>query len=437
MGVALNVETERGRCLQFAHKPSSAGSSSPITTSSPGFDLSFAPSTLSSFGDLIASDAGLDERSRNDVFQFSKMLEGRDGLKMGLVAIYVSLVSTQQQTRALTAKVDTLTEKMEAVTAAAAVEAAQWTKSQRNIILAATKTTVWDCKRLDFGNTGLFLDTVGYLKRQKETGANVQKYKFLDTHLDPPSAALKGYGRPAVSTSKTALRTLIGETLNECLTDTLVKLATKLTGDGENVKVIHAIKLIIMRRLARKNPRLVIDPSLKKKRVEPDTGFDEDRNARLDSDSFLDKITAEYKEKTAEFGNDLQAPAWSSFIAECVQEEKERFPQDKITIIPVVSTPATPARPVVPMPRRLSPGPSTPTTHSAGMFMPPPMQRANIFAGQSVMPRIQPAQVGRGLAGILNDSTQNNLGRYGDNYSLRSAHFSSPQYPSSSPGGIS
>ncbi|KAF7299722.1 hypothetical protein HMN09_00978000 [Mycena chlorophos] len=203
---------------------------------------------------------------------------------------------------------------------------------QRTDVNAAAKQLIVDPKRVNYDNDSVTDDVIAHLKQHLA----VNGFKsFFEANAHAKLKALMG-------------RNIIKDNLSNCLTVATTSLVRKMTGSIESISVNNVIRMAIFRRFARDHPELlsIEETTEPTGTTTSTTGRKRGRPAKRvrtsEEQSYWGKFSVFMKEKVEEWGNDYKAPQWAAYIDPIIQQERQRFVNDPIQLLPQV-LPVAPA----------------------------------------------------------------------------------------------
>ncbi|KAF7318315.1 hypothetical protein HMN09_00340300 [Mycena chlorophos] len=302
-------------------------------------DFQFAPtdtqgvSHAAQFVDAVANDKGLTAEQRFDLHAYRTL---DPDLKM----VYLLACIMKQQTdlgkvHAQYKELGGVMEKlMDLVGQSITVS-----DDQRTDVNAAAKQLIVDPKRVNYDNDSVTDDVIAHLKQHLA----VNGFKsFFEANAHAKLKALTGVIRHGVSYAKSTQRNIIKDNLSNCLTVATTSLVRKMTGSIESISVNNVIRMAIFRRFARDHPELlsIEETTEPTGTTTSTTGRKRGRPAKRvrtsEEQSYWGKFSAFMKDKVEEWGNDYKAPQWAAYIDPIIQQERQRFVNDPIQLLPQV-----------------------------------------------------------------------------------------------------
>ncbi|KAF7368098.1 hypothetical protein MSAN_00876000 [Mycena sanguinolenta] len=286
--------------------------------------------------DHLANNYGLDNDYRGELHTFSQLARSLPCVQSKVVLIqHANTLQNQQAIEQLMRMCTTIQNNIDTLLQSVS-NSTKFTLEHKAEITAACKAVFSTGRLTDFDNDSLKPQVILHLKKHKDV--NGFKLFFEDMSQAQSKALLNLTGR-TLSQVKTSFRRMVikslpGENNVGCgikeLTNTL---GSKYLGGTENVKPKHAIWLLIIRSFVRTDPELRMAPA----------DVDSDNDVAL---SRLRPVTASslrpsgidrkklWKRKNKQFGTvDLKAAPWTSYINNCVVEERVLFPNDALALI--------------------------------------------------------------------------------------------------------
>ncbi|KAJ7048324.1 hypothetical protein C8F01DRAFT_1283530 [Mycena amicta] len=216
------------------------------------------------------------------------------------------------------------------------------TSEQKADILSICRLKVYDPKRTNYDNDSLSEEVMAHLKKHKDT--NDFKAFFQPNHQNRIKVLMTAL-RHACTTAKTDLRGQIKTNRNVGLSTAANNATRKMARSVDNITVSHVLRMAVLRRFARENPGLLEDVTTttgnKRSRQDDDIGTASIRRPNTnEADSFWGKFASFLADKSQEWGTDMKSLGWTQHINHAIIEERKRFPNDPIPLLPQIHTAA-------------------------------------------------------------------------------------------------
>ncbi|KAJ7658766.1 hypothetical protein DFH06DRAFT_1407268 [Mycena polygramma] len=220
------------------------------------------------------------------------------------------------------------------------------TKEQAAEVNAICKLIVWEPTRTAFDNDDIIKASLDHLK--KHQAVNGMKVIFDSRGQSRLRVLNRALGRGA-SYAKSAYRTFLNDSIHStkatCLTVTTTAGMKKFTGSSENASTKHAIQMAILRRIGRENKQLLSRRTYKRQRPEDSDDLEPPPREDTDGAQFWVVVTKFFDGAAKDWGVDRRSSGWTEYLDETIKDERRRFPNDDIPLIPHIEGPAARSTP--------------------------------------------------------------------------------------------
>ncbi|KAF7349932.1 hypothetical protein MVEN_01294000 [Mycena venus] len=317
---------------------------------------------LTVFVDLLANNYKLDIELRSDLHSFLDVARSLPPLQLKIALIQQATALSNQQVLLETKAICSTVHEVVSKVYKSLSDNLKITKEQMSEITAACKTHFFTGRRFEFSNDDFKVDVIPYLEQHADTNGLAM---IFEDKTRAHHKLLVGKVGLAASNTKTWLRRTLVNSLPDpkknnrgvSVTTLATYLSNKCLGDSKHVRAKHAIWLIIIRFFIHHNEDLWFIVSTDNAAVDDDelefptsistvpakrahTGAVVAQNSdgkRIEH--FWRQITVLWKARNKLYkSSDLRSQGWSNFISDCVREELQLFPTDRLALI-IIATP--------------------------------------------------------------------------------------------------
>ncbi|KAJ7050161.1 hypothetical protein C8F01DRAFT_1179609 [Mycena amicta] len=329
-----------------------------VSDTSSDYTFSDLPSAAN-FTDGISNEFQLAPEHRNDLHTFRMLADQPGGENLQMVYLLAAVFKCTELGERVSNNYNIVKDVLEQAMAAIGQNLAV-TKGQKADMRIVCHIKVFDPKRTSYDNDTLCEEVLAHLKKNRDT--NDFKAVF-QSNAQNRLRAVTTQIRTECTYAKSDLRGLIKADRQVCLTVATSNATRKMTGSADNITVNHVFRMALLRRFARENPNLLEDikESGSNKRARNDDNNHDDtptirRPRTNEADSWWGKFSAFLAEKSAEWGSDMKSAGWSEYLNSAIAQERSRFPNDAIDLIPQAFTTAPVANVQAPVVNMEQPG---------------------------------------------------------------------------------
>ncbi|KAI0375817.1 hypothetical protein BV20DRAFT_18360 [Pilatotrama ljubarskyi] len=317
--------------------------SAPSTSLSSGVDGpenhgSYPSSRLPIFIDKVANALDLSPRYRGELHAFKELaLELSPGLQRAIIYQQGSIYKTLQNAEDLRADITTMKQELKDIGEQLSKRFVV-SEDQHDDILALAKAMVIEPGRDDFN----FADE--QVQRLKDA-AQFPRFKDIfksKANTKTVTQVVRRQASYARNAYRQFLRNSVFDGRKKCGLTACARQASRKFNNGEDVTPEMVLQIAILRRFIRDNRELVASDAVSDPWDSDDETQDGDgdgtgtrkRKRARSAVHFWGAVTDFFKAKNDIWGKGLRTNGWATFIDECLEQERELFPDDNLRDIP-------------------------------------------------------------------------------------------------------